>query len=97
MEKVEVVNYLNTTFNRINIDMSDIFMIRSFIHLKYNKLISPEKIMLDISTRANPFAYGLHDVHPIDMGRAMQNFKNNLIQEFNITTVTKNGQIIKYV
>lgn len=96
MERVEVVNYLNDNLNRINIDMSDVFMIRNFIHLKHNKLIAPDKIMADINIRANPFAYGLH-IQPIDMGRAMNNFKDNLKREFNITTVLQNGQIIKYV
>ena len=34
MERSEVLNYLNSTINRVSIDMSDVFMIRNFIHQK---------------------------------------------------------------
>jgi hypothetical protein len=97
MDRSEVVNYLNTTISRVNIDMADVFAIRNFIHLKHNKLISPEQITNDINARADPFVHR-HGQPPFNVGRAIENFRNNLKIHFSIIELFNNqGKIIKYV
>ena len=84
MTRVEVANYLNSTMWRNGYDQTDVNMIRNFISIKHNKLVSQDEIIKAMNMRG------------FNLQNLMWNFFRSLSEYYNITEVYKNGKIIKY-